>query len=181
MPATPLFITDLDTLKARLRLSALEVGDGAAVLDAVVSEVRLGFNDELGISRVAELVALTPNDPAVTEDELTRLRAETVEHLWVRSILMRRLPTLFVEGSGQARKAWNEEGITSSGGDDADLRREIKALQQQVRDGLARLGSDVAGEVNATVILPDETPQRPGDSINPAVTREHEHVHGDFS
>jgi hypothetical protein len=180
MPATPLFITDLDTLKAQLRLSALDTGDAAAVLDAVVGEVRLGFNDELGISRVAEIVALTSVEAPATEDELTRFRAENVELLWTRVILMRRLPTFFVQGSGQARKAWNEEGITG-GSDDTNLRREIRSLEQQVRDGLARLESEVAGEVNATVILPDETPPRPGDSINPAVTREHEHVHGDFS
>ena len=179
MSATPLFITDLDTLKAQLRLSALNTGDGAAVLDAVVAEVRLGFNDDLGILRVAEIVALATADPAVTEDELTRLRAENVEQLWVRSILMRRLPTLFVQGAGQARKAWNEEGITNKP-DEPDLRKEIAALQQQVRDGLARLASKVSGEVNATVLLPDKTPPRPGDSINPAVAREHEHVHGDF-
>lgn len=180
MPATPLFITDLDTLKAQLRLSALDTGDAAAVLDAVVTEVRLGFNDELGISRVAEIVALTPAEVPTTTDELTRFRAENVELLWTRSILMRRLPTLFIQGGGQARKAWNEEGITRSS-DDTNLRREMKSLEQQVRDGLARLEGETAGEVNATVILPDTTPQRPGDSINPAVTREHEHVHGEFS
>lgn len=167
MPVDPLFIKDLDTLKARLRLSAVDTGDATDVLDSVVEEVRVGFYSELGATLVAEIVALSDGDPAITDDEITKMRADNVELLWVRVTLMRRLPMLFVQGSGQTRKAWNEEGITRDARDTTNYRNEIKHLQQLVRDGIAWLRGDLddVGEIVATVIELDTRPLRPCESI----------------
>jgi hypothetical protein len=169
MPATPVFILDLDTVKAQLRLSAVDTGDASAVLDATMGEVRVGLYHKLGSSLVAELVAIPPGDPATTADELRRLLAENVEYLWVRMILMQRLPMLFMQSAGVTRHAWNEEGITREASG-SDIRRALRELEQQVQQGIAILtGLASDGGITATVILPDETPPRPGDSILPTV------------
>ena len=138
------------------------------MLDATVEEVRLGFYTELGSDRVTELLALPHLESPTTDDGLTRLRAENVEYLWTRVVLMRRLPMLFVQGEGQSRAAWNEEGITREGSG-SELRSEIKELNRQVRQGLAILAGEEHGDITATVLLPDATPPRPGESIVPTV------------
>ncbi len=171
MAATPVFISDLPTLKERLRISQVDTGEGASVVDSVVEEVRLELYAVLGSSTVTTIAALTPGDPATTDDELKRLRAENVELLMVRLLLMRRMPILFLSSVGQARQQWNEEGITRDV-DQATVRREIQTLEASVRKGLALLNDTDANEIRAEVIVPDETPQRPGDSILPSSLRE---------
>lgn len=165
MTAKPLFIKDLDTLQARLRLSAVDDGDAVAVINSVVEEVRIGFYTELGASRVAEIVALTEVAEPVTDDGITKLRAVNIELLWVRVTLMRRLPMLFVQGSGQTRKAWNEEGITRDARDTSNYRSEIKHLERLVVDGLAWLGGTETGLIVVSVIEPDVAPPKPGESV----------------
>ena len=170
MPAEPVFIPDLDTLKARLRLSAVDTGDAAAVLDSAVEEVRLGLFAELGSSLVTEIQTLTREEPAVTDDGLTRLRAENVELLWNRMILLQRLPSLFMQSAGVARHAWNEEGITREASS-KDIRTEVRELQRLVRIGLAYLLGQDTGDLTVFVAEPDETPQYPGQSIVPPAVR----------
>jgi hypothetical protein len=169
--ATPLFLKDLDTLKSRLRLSAVDTGDAVDVLNSVIEEVRVGFYTELGAARVAELVALPEIAEPTTDDGITKLRAVNIELLWVRVTLMRRLPMLFVQGSGQTRKAWNEEGITRDARDTTNYRKEIAHLEQLVRDGLAWLGGDVTGELAASVVELTERPLRPWESISQQTPR----------
>lgn len=166
MTAKPLFLKDLDTLKSRLRLSAVDTGDAADVLDSVVEEVRVGFYAELGTVRVAVIVALPEIAEPTTLDGVTKLRAVNIELLWVRVTLMRRLPMLFVQGSGQTRKAWNEEGITQDASDTSFFRRELKHLEKLVTDGLAWLGGTETGEIVASVVELTERPLRPWESIS---------------
>ncbi len=166
MTATPLFLKDLDTLQSRLRLSAVDDGDAVAVIDSTVEEVRVGFYSALGAARVAEIVALPEIAEPTTDDGITKLRAVNIELLWVRVTLMRRLPMLFVQGSGQTRKAWNEEGITRDARDTSNYRREIKHLEKLVADGLAWLGGEETGEIVTSVVELDERPLRPWESIS---------------
>lgn len=173
MPATPVFIADLDILKAQLRLSAVDTGDAVDVIDSIMGEVRLGLYAELGSTRVTEILAIPFVDPAITDNHLTRLRANNTELLWVRALLMRRLPVLFVQSAGVARHTWNEEGIVREGTSGGDVRREVRELTRLYRLGLAALKGEDVGDLSVFVPVPDETPQRPGDSIRPALAGGH--------
>jgi hypothetical protein len=171
MAASPVFNPDLDTIKARLRLSAVDTGDAAAVVDAAMEEVRLGLFAELGSLRVEEIQALSRETPAITDDGLTRLRADNIEQLWMRMILLQRLPSLFMQSAGVSRHAWNEEGITREASG-KDIRDEVRGLRGLIRNGLAALLGQDTGDLVAYVPVPDETPPRPGDSILPPSVRE---------
>lgn len=172
MGATPTFLPDLPMLKARLRLSSVDTGDAAALIDSVVEEVRVGLFHELGSSLVAELQAVTISDTPVTDDELRALRAQSVEILWCRMLLMRRMPVLFLPALGQARDAWNDEGIAREASS-SQIRKEAAKLQEEINISLSILRGDTdAGEtVRAATIGPETTPPTPGESILPAYLR----------
>lgn len=160
----PLFIPDMDTLKSRLRLSAVDTGDSAAVVNATVEEVRIQLYEELGEPLVSDLVGLPRVENPTTEDGLKRLRAENIELLWVRMLLMQRLPTFYAQSFGQTRKSWNEEGITREARG-SEYKRDLTNLINEIRDALAHLTGDETGEMLAAVILPDIRPPRPGESV----------------
>lgn len=170
MAVEPLFVVDMDTLKSRLRLSDAAASDALAQIDNAVEDVRLGFFDEeqgLGASRVTELLAISFVENATTATALERTRANNLETKWVRLLLLRRLPTLFHDASGQSLDAWNEEPLVRRQG--RDLRDEISRLETEIQQELAALGSGDAGDrgIDAIVFEPEETPDRPGASIIP--------------
>lgn len=162
----PLFVSDIDTLKSRLRMSGVDVGDSAAMLNAVVEEVRLGLFRELGSNLIAELQAIIRSDAPITREELRRLRAENVEYLWCRLLLLRRMPVMMLQSAGDGRHRWNQEGITRDATRN-DVTREVNDMWRLVLDGIAELLGQDTGMLTATVIEPDQPPQRPGDSIRP--------------
>lgn len=164
MAIAPLFVPDLDTLKARLRLSAVDTGDASAVVNSAVEEVRLHLYEELGEDLVTDLVALPRVENPTTDDGLRRLRAENIELLWVRMLLMQRLPTFYAQSFGQTRKAWNEEGITREARG-SEYKRDLTNLLNEIRDALAHLTGDETGELLAAVLLPDVLPPKPGESV----------------
>lgn len=106
----PLFVADLATLKGKIRLAELPSGSAAnAILDEVILVSRLAFYRALGKERVDTLLAISFNENPTTEDEVLRALANSVEVKLVRCNLLRRLPTTFMDASGQVDKVWNEE------------------------------------------------------------------------
>lgn len=108
---SPLFVENLDALKAELRLSGVPQGEDAeAILTRAVAAVRAGFYRRLGILKVNGLVAL-PFVANPTDDAgVRRLVARTCEIEWVRCFLLDLLPTFFTDSSGSALDEYNEGG-----------------------------------------------------------------------
>ena len=171
MAVEPLFVADKDTLKSRLRLSGAAQTDALAQIDQAIEDVRVGFYDDaqgLGVSRVTALLAISYEENATTAEALLRTRANNLEVSWVRLLLMRRLPTLFMDASGNSLDVWNEEPLTRKAG--RSLRDEIARLELEVAEGLAYLGAgddDDVGDLGVVVFEPSTTPDRPGLSISP--------------
>ena len=74
MAVAPLFIADLAALKARLRLSGMGSADAAAQVDQAIEDVRLGFYDRLGKTRVDEILAVAYVENATTTAARVRPR-----------------------------------------------------------------------------------------------------------
>lgn len=171
MAVEPLFVVDMDTLKERLRLTGAVQGDALAQIDQAVEDVRVGFfADEqgLGATRTNEILAIDYVENATTTNALIRTRANNLEVLWVRMLLMRRMPTLFMDGSGAVQQIWNEEGLTRN--PLGTLKSELNRLEAELIEGLAYLRGDEdeeAGALTVSVFEPAVKPDIPGSSIRP--------------
>lgn len=167
--AVPLFIADLDTLKAELRLSGVaDTTDAHAIVEAAVREVRAGFYLRLGVARVATLVAITPAASPDDADEVLRSIAELCEALWVRCLLLDRLPTQFMDGGSGAQEFLNQEGIFRSLSAEQREQQRVRC-QTQVEEYLDILAGDVAIGDGPPVQIhtqADQTPRAyPGGSL----------------
>lgn len=168
MAIAPLFISDMEALKSKMRLTGAARTDSLAIIDTCVSEVRLGFFDALSAARVAVLVAIVPSDAPTTDDEIMRSKAELCEAEWVRMLLLRRLPNLFLDSSGQTKQVWNEERIERES--TASLEKEIARMQAQIADWIGDLTGETEptfGSIQCDTIGPLEEQPRPGASIQP--------------
>lgn len=168
MAATPLFETDLDTLKSKLRLSQLsETSDGYALFEEALRSVRVGFIRELTKSRVDTIKATSLVDDPDTDAEVLRVVAATTEVMWVRYTLMATMPTLFMDQGGQdALQVWNEEGAFRSPSA-LGFEQRRNALLNEINANLDLLKGDTSvGDeaINFFVIEPEETPDPPGNS-----------------
>lgn len=137
----PLFVADLDTLKEKLRLSGLaEDGDAHAIFDEALLEVRVHFYRRLGASLVTSLLATGFTENPTTNATALRGLANVTEVNWVRLVLLCRLPQLWMDNSGQAQKAWNEEAPYRERGDKTATEKE--RLEKTIEDALDLLLSD---------------------------------------
>ena len=172
MAATPLFLRNRDDLLSRLRLSNVADTDAQSVIDEAITESRLAFYETLGSARVSQIKAMALKDTPDTDDERTRALAAVVESKICRRRLMMTLPTLFMDNSGDARAAWNDEGFLRA--NKARTQALKDALDQEIADGMNRLsGSDesAAVRVQAASLEPDAADRiEPGSSIWPGGT-----------
>lgn len=168
----PLFVADLATLKAPLRLSGVPSSstDTLAILDEAILSARLTFYRRLGKQRVAALVGTAYNANPTTEDEIIRALANTTETKMVYAELLRKLPNQFMDASGDAFRKWNEEAPFRERGP-ADLQREITRLESEIEENMQMLAEEEALEEESLYKTfdgtPDCPPPRPGDSIRP--------------
>lgn len=162
----PLFMADMDSLKARLRLSGAAADDALAIIDHAVQQVRVGFYSRLSSNRISTLRATSSVENPTETNQVLRSLAEQTEVMWVRYELMQQLPNMFIDGSGNTQTTWNQEGLT----------REIRPAEKE--EILARLWSRIqsflnqlakgelsASSISASTIEPDETQPRPGASV----------------
>ncbi|MFG0317079.1 MAG: hypothetical protein ACF8XB_07400 [Planctomycetota bacterium JB042] len=171
-PTPPLFVEDLETLKAELRLNGIASdADAGAILNSAILEVRLGLIRELTKSRIDTIRETAFNEEPSTNEEVLRALGNTVETTWVRIVLMDTLPSLFLDSSGDAEQVWNEEGLFR-GESTATLDDKRRRLWRKVQEDLELLRGDesIGAEtsVRATTLEPDPpyTPQQklPGSS-----------------
>lgn len=141
MSVTPLFISDMPTLKKRLRLSGAAQGDALAIIDSATETARVLIFDSLGASRVNVLLGKPYTENAVTTDGIQRIKANNLELLIIRRDLLRRMPVLFMDSSGAKRESWNDEGFTRRA-EQRELQAEITRLDQEIVDALTDLATD---------------------------------------
>lgn len=165
MAVAPLFIPSMTALKATLRLTAANAPDSLAILDDVVKQVRLGLYDALGSSRVTTILGTSSTDTPTTDAQLLRTKAEMAEGLWVRMLLMDRLPVQFMDAAAGALDQWNEDGLTRDFS--ASERKRIRdAIETQLQVLLAELKSgDDEPAVRATSFGPAVEQIKPGDTV----------------
>lgn len=161
MPVAPLFVTDMATLKQRLRLSGVVADtDAAELIEELVLSTRLDFFRALGQTKLGVLTSTTLNEAPSTDAGYKRLLAERLEVVRVRWYGLRDLPVHFL-GSEQTRNAWNQEGIHMPGrrADVEALRKELDAVWQA---GISELLADELS--NSKLKILDITPYSDADS-----------------
>lgn len=172
MSATPLFQTRAAII-GRLRMTAApSTSDAQSILDGCIEEARTNFYRRLGITRVGQIVAFTAESPPTTEEGILRDIAAQTETKIVRSLAMRQLPMLFIDGSGQRDAVWNDEGATRRAAE-FQLRKEGDRLQVEIEANFLLLAGDTSvgqePRVRAKAIDPYEddpdSRPRPGSSV----------------
>lgn len=167
MAIEPVFNTTVDSIRQRLKLSGATQSDTITAIEQAVREVRVGLYEELGSARVDEILTFSSTDNPTTNEELVRARAEQTEVAWVKLILVRELPVIFMDSSGNTSQIWNEESLTRDASS-ADLNELAKVLESRVHKGLEDLvGSFEPGQGAVDLIGPSSTPPRPGSTVFP--------------
>jgi len=162
--ATPLFIASSALLQQKLRLSGVD-GDALAIFEDCLEAVRIGLYDALPNGRVDQIKATAYAEGGTTADQLMRARANRAEVTWMRLLLLRRLPLLFLDASDKTREEWNQEGLTREAGKEAD--KEIARLEAELGDLLTDLLGDAQPDtstINVYVGEPCRPVPRPGDT-----------------
>ena len=112
MVVAPMFVADMDTLKAELRLSGLRSGsDAESILDRAASSARVYLYQRLGLTVAGEMLALADVDNPTTTDQIRRKASTLVEIELVRSELIQTMPVMVGDASGDAQQAYNDEGV----------------------------------------------------------------------
>lgn len=164
MATVPLFVASLATLKQMLRLTGVpSAGDAAEMVLEGIRRARLAFHRRLGSARVAVLVAMTYDDTPDDDNELLRILANSVEVKLVHTYLLDTLPTMFMDGSGNAQEIWNDEAPYRSGPVPESTKARLKA---EIEEDMALLAGEVefGDETSWKITLnePDEAPPEPG-------------------
>jgi hypothetical protein len=108
----PLFVDDLDDLKAELRLTgADETKDVEHIIRRGVLDFRVGFAHRAGLTLLTGLQAITFKPDPTTEDEYRRAAARLLEIKSVWRFLLQQLRALFADSSGGAFQGFNDEGV----------------------------------------------------------------------
>lgn len=108
----PLFVADLDDLKAELRLTgADETKDVEHIIRRGVLDFRVGFAHRAGLVILTSLKAIAFTPDPTTEDEYRRAAARLLEIKSVWRFLLQQLRALFADSSGGAFQGFNDEGV----------------------------------------------------------------------
>lgn len=165
MAVTPLFIESMETLRSLVKLTGADQPDTVVAIDNATRRVRAMIYDRIGSEAVVRVLGYASEENPTTTNALLRSRAEIMEADWVRLLLMRELPVLFMDASDNTSQVWNTEELTREAGR-SDLSDQIRFLEDAIEDTLAVLaGSTASGKVVAIVPEPDTVPPRPGDSV----------------
>ena len=134
MQITPLFHTDLDELKAALRLTGSDPnGDVQTVIEDCVRGYKVWMTQRAGFTIISDLQAVTYTDDPSTELEARRMAARVLEVKWVWGECLKRLQTMFADASGAAFQEFNDQGVWRQM-DAIDRRSLLKANAREVED-----------------------------------------------
>jgi hypothetical protein len=166
----PLFVADLATIKARLRLTGVPAAstDTHAIIDECLLRTRLTFVRRLGTARINKIRAITYTEDPLTDDGVIRALANTTEINMVRCELMQRLPIAFMDASADLDKRWNEDAPFREKGSN-DLRKQITDLQNSIEEDMQMLAGEEELAEESTIQIfdgvSDLVSPRPGDTL----------------
>lgn len=173
MAVAPLFVVNVATLKARLRLTGAASADAAAMIDQAIEEVRQKLYGRLGATRIAAIAAITYVENGTTDNQILRALANTVEIKWVRMFLLRTLPTLFMDTAGIRQQVFNDESAFTTG---TNIEKELARLQAEIDQALDILSGEEAlteaSSVRSDLLEADTLPDYLGGTVFPERRRE---------
>ena len=142
MTAEPLFLDSMDALLAALRLTDVRSPDARAIVEQGVRMARVRFYQRLGASTIQAILETDNVEDPTTDDEMKRFVGNLCEAELVRLQLVDRLPVVFMDASGHAREAYNNEGAFRSMDRETllDIRQRIEA---QVENWLALMAGEI--------------------------------------
>lgn len=155
--SSPLFVNDIETLRAKLRLSGLaSASDAEQVLQDAVLSARSRLYQRLGADRVTALLAIAYTETPTDQNGALRAMANTCEVKMVRRELMLSLPMLFSGGLGAAGESWSAEAPFRDVGV-SDVKELTRLLETDIENALTALAADDAfpteeSSVRATTI-----------------------------
>lgn len=149
MAVNPLYNSKAELL-LKIRLSDVPSDQTNAVIDMVISQVRLGIFGKLGSDRALEIAAFTPSENPTTKNEILYSTASTAEGLWTTALLYDLLPTVFMEGANEALQNWNDEPLSR---DAKQLGKVKQTLLTQVDKLLATLEVPVNDNAGAVKVF----------------------------
>lgn len=169
-PTAPLFVPSLAELQSKLRLGGLpDEADSVEILNEGIQTARVAFFRRLGSGTLDSLAAVSYAAEPSTNDEYLRLVAANTEVLLVRVFLMRTMPVLFRDSSGDALQSWNDEGVIREAPEGLDLDTLIRSLEDQISENMELLaGEESAGaetSIKVSTIGPSTAPPRPGETV----------------
>lgn len=171
----PLFVQDTATARSLLRLSGVPTSatDTNAIIDQALMTARLTFYRRLGQQRVAALVAMPVAAEPDSSEEILRALATTTEIKIATVELMRRLPSAWMDASGDIDKRWNEEAPFRERGP-FNANREVLRLLAEIEEDMQLLASDEATDGTEVKILTfDGTPDTPGPRLGGSLLDRH--------
>lgn len=143
----PLYVSDLDTLLQAIRIDTASEKTLNEVYRAV-RDVRIGIVQQLGRSRAFEIRDLPYVENPETDDEILRETAVSVETLWLRVLLIQRLPNTFMDNKASTGDVFNDEPLTRDAASTIDF---INSLKKQLADLLVCLADE-----NSNASYPDK-------------------------
>lgn len=173
MTTPPLFIADLDELKARLRLSGTQTDAGAdivSMIDDAIRDARVTFRRKMSQDAVETLVGYSSVDEPMTDEEIQRAAAELLEVKLVKVELLQKLRVFFLDNSAHAEDAMQHEGLLRDAQAD-DFWAMIRALKEEIENDFNlllapdELGEEVTVGVGVIEAEADCPNPRPGDSL----------------
>jgi hypothetical protein len=142
----PLFVADLDTLKANLRLSGANSSvdsDIDTLIQRAVRSVRVFFRKHLSqarIERIQGILQASPVDPDDSDEYLRELAELTeINQTWIELSYI--LPALFVDSGADAKEVFEEEGPFRLASQE-DLYRMRNRYKTEVMDAIDILKGD---------------------------------------
>ncbi len=162
MSVTPLFLEDVAAVQTALRLTDLREGsDAVSILEQGIRAARVRFYQRLGPATVAAILETDFVEDPETTEELKRFIGNLCEVELVRLQLLDRMPVIFMDASGSAREAFNNEAAFRSMG--PDLLVQIRArIEAQVENWLAFMAGEIelgAGELAQAYTQQDVEPK----------------------
>lgn len=162
MATVPLFVADLATLYAKLRLTSITAGsDTEEIVGEALLQTRISIYRRLGDAAVTSLLGETFIENPQTVDKILRASANVLEVKMVRLRLLDVLPVLFMDNSGIEQELINEEATFRSlqPGQLADMRETCRLEIEELFSLLS--GETEIGNAPKSRIFTTET-QEPG-------------------
>lgn len=143
MSATPLFVEDLAAVLSALRLTDLREGsDAVVIVEQALRAARVRFYQRLGPTTVQAIVETDYVEDPTTGAEMKRYVGNLCEVELVRLQLLDRMPVIFMDASGSAREAFNNEGAFRSM-DPAALAQIRQRIEAQVENWFAVMAGEI--------------------------------------